>query len=203
MSPPISHSIHLGGSMEPSVNRTDQDVRVPVNREHMRRVMGRFASGVTIITTRHEGIDYGLTASAVSSLSLDPPMLLICINKTSNTQKAIEASRVFGVNILRGNQSEVARRFATSDPDKYTGQSVSYGALGVPLLDDMLATIECRVTEIVSGGTHSVFLAEVEAAHAAEGMPLATFRGRLGRFVDLHSQHAAALWRDMQWDDAA
>ena len=189
--------------MEPSADRIDQDFRVPVDREHMRRVMGRFASGVTIITTRHEGIDYGLTASAISSLSLDPPMLLICVNKTSNTQKAIEASRVFGVNILRDNQGEVARRFATSDPNKYTGLSVSYGALGVPLLDDILATIECRVTEIVSGGTHTVFLAEVETAHAAEGMPLATFRGRLGRFVDLHSQNAAALWRDMQWDGAA
>jgi len=189
--------------MEPSADRIDQDVRVPVDREHMRRVMGRFASGVTIITTRNAGIDYGLTASAISSLSLDPPMLLICVNKTSNTQKAIEASRVFGVNILRDNQSEVARRFATSDPNKYTGLSVSYGALGVPLLDDMLATIECRVTEIVSGGTHTVFLAEVETAQVAGGMPLATFRGRLGRFVDLHSQNAAALWRDMQWDGAA
>jgi 4-nitrophenol 2-monooxygenase / 4-nitrocatechol 4-monooxygenase, reductase component len=169
--------------MEPSVNRTDQDVRGPVDREHMRHVMGHFASGVTIITARHEGIDYGLTASAVSSLSLDPPMLLICVNKTSNTQKAIAQSQVFAVNILRETQSEVARQFASSNPQKFGEMRVSYGVLGVPLLENMLATIECRITAEVTGGTHSVFLAEVEAAQATEGMPLTYFRGRMGRFV--------------------
>jgi 4-nitrophenol 2-monooxygenase / 4-nitrocatechol 4-monooxygenase, reductase component len=194
---------HSGGNMEPSSDRTDQQHRRFVDRERFRSVMGHFASGVTIITTCHEGIDYGLTASAVSSLSLDPPMLLICVNKTSHTRDAIEASRVFAVNILRENQSEVARQFATSRPDKFAGLSASYGALDVPLLDDMLATIECRVTEIVTGGTHAVFLAEVETAQATEGMPLTYFRGRMGRLADTRSQHAVSLWRDMQWEDAA
>lgn len=174
-----------------------------VDRERFRSVMSHFASGVTIITTRHEGIDYGLTASAVSSLSLDPPMLLICVNKVSNTRDAIAQSQVFAVNILRENQSEVARHFASSRPDKFGGMSVSYGALGVPLLGDMLATLECRVTEEVTGGTHSVFLAEVETAQATEGMPLTYFRGRMGRLADIRSQHAVSLWRDMQWEDVA
>jgi flavin reductase (DIM6/NTAB) family NADH-FMN oxidoreductase RutF len=196
-------TIHSGGNMEPVASKTDQHYRRLVGRERFRNVIGHFASGVTIISTRHEGSNYGLTASAISSLSLDPPMLLICVNKTSNTRDAIEASGVFAVNILRENQSEVARRFATSRPDKFAGLSVSYGELGVPLLDDMLATIECRVVEIVSGGTHTVFLAEVEAAQAREGMPLTYFRGRMGRFVDSGSQHAASLWRDMQWEDVA
>lgn len=189
--------------MELSADRSDQDHRRPVDRESFRRVMGHFASGVTIITTRHAGIDYGLTASAVSSLSLDPPMLLICINRAANTRDAIEASGIFAVNILRENQSEVARHFATSRPDKFVDLSVSYGALGVPLLNDMLATIECRVVEIVSGGTHSVFLAEVETAQAAEGMPLTYFRGRMGRFTEIPGQKQASLWKNMQWEDAA
>jgi flavin reductase (DIM6/NTAB) family NADH-FMN oxidoreductase RutF len=189
--------------MEPVASKTDQHHRRQVDRERFRSVMGHFASGVTIISTRHEGSDYGLTASAVSSLSLDPPMLLICVNKTSNTRDAIEASGVFAVNILRENQSEVARKFATSRPDKFAGRSVSYGELGVPLLDDMLATIECRVVETVSGGTHTVFLAEVEAAQAREGMPLTYFRGRMGHFAFMSSEKEASLWRDMQWEDAA
>ncbi len=189
--------------MESIASKTDRHPHHLVDRERMRRVMGHFASGVTIVSTRHEGSDYGLTASAVSSLSLDPPMLLICVNKISNTRNAIEASGVFAVNILRESQSEVARKFATSRPDKFTGLSVSYGDLGVPLLDNMLATIECRVVESVSGGTHTVFLAEVEAAQAREGMPLAYFRGRMGHFAFMSGEKEASLWRDMQWEDAA
>lgn len=188
--------------MEPTAYRTNQEQH-PVDRERMRHVMSHFASGVTIITTRSAGIDYGLTASAVSALSLDPPMLLICVNKTSNTQKAIAQSRVFAVNILRENQSEVAHQFASSNPQKFGEMRVSYGALGVPLLDDMLATIECRITAEVTGGTHSVFLAEVEAAQATEGMPLTYFRGRMGHFTPMSGEKGASLWRDMQWEDAA
>lgn len=188
--------------MEPSPDRTTKAQHQLVDRERMRSVMAHFASGVTIITTRHAGIDYGLTASAVCALSLDPPMLLICVNKTSNTQKAIAQSQVFAVNILRENQSEVARQFAGSNPQKFDEMRVSYGELGVPLLDDMLATIECRVVEIVSGGTHSVFLAEVEVAQATEGMPLTYFRGRMGHFTPLSGEKGAPLWRYMQWEDA-
>lgn len=189
--------------MESITSKTDQYHRRLVDRERFRSVMGHFASGVTIISTRHEGIDYGLTASAVSSLSLDPPMLLICVNKASNTRNAIEASGVFAVNILQENQSEVARKFATSGSDKFTGLSVSYGELGVPLLNNILATIECRVVESVSGGTHTVFLAEVEAAQAREGMPLTYFRGRMGHFTPIHGEKGVSLWRNMQWEDVA
>lgn len=184
-----------------SPSNINQDHHRLVNRERYRSVMGHFASGVTIITTRHEGIDYGLTASAVSSLSLDPPMLLICVNKTSSTQKAIAQSQIFAVNILREDQSEMAHQFARSHLDKFGGVSVSYGELGAPLLGGTLATIECRVTEEVVGGTHSVFLAEVHSAQATEGMPLTYFRGRMGRFAFITSGKAASLWRAMQWQD--
>ncbi len=187
--------------MDLSPARTTQEQHRLADRERFRSVMGHFASGVTIITARHEGIDYGLTASAVSSLSLDPPMLLICVNKTSNTQRAIAEAQVFAVNILQEDQSRLAHRFAGSHPDKFAGMSISYGELGVPLLDDMLATIECRVTEIISGGTHSIFLAEVQTARAAEGMPLTYFRGRMGRFEFMSSGKAVSLWRHMQWQD--
>jgi flavin reductase (DIM6/NTAB) family NADH-FMN oxidoreductase RutF len=185
--------------MRPSAYSSNQKYHHLANRERFQSVMGHFASGVTIITTRHAGIDYGLTANAVSSLSLSPPMLLICVNRMSNTQKAIAQSQVFAVNILRENQSEVARQFARSHPNKFGGMSVSYGELGVPLLGDVLATIECHVTEEVTGGTHAVFLAEVQNAQAAEGMPLTYFRGRMGHFEFMNTDSGASLWRDMQW----
>ncbi len=187
--------------MIPSLSSINQAQPRLVDQERFRSVMSRFASGVSIITTRYEGIDYGLTASAVTSLSLDPPMLLICVNKASNTQKAIAEAQVFAVNILREDQSELAHRFAGSHLDKFAGMSISYGELGVPLLDDMLATIECRVIEEVTGGTHSVFLAEVHSAQATEGMPLTYFRGRMGRFEFMSSGKAVSLWRHMQWQD--
>jgi len=192
----------IGGNMELAASfRTYQEQQRLVDRELFRSVIGHFASGVAILTARHEGIDYGLTASAVSSLSLDPPMLLVCVNKTSNTQRAIAQSQVFAVNILRENQSEVAFQFARSHPDKFRGMSVSYGELGTPLLGDTLATIECRVIEEVTGGTHSVFLAEVHSAQATQGMPLTYYRGRMGRFEFITSGKAASLWRYMQWQD--
>ncbi|EFH87573.1 flavin reductase family protein [Ktedonobacter racemifer] len=146
--------------MEQAASKTHHNESRLVDQERFRGVMSRFASGVSIITTRNAGVDYGLTASAVTSLSL----LLICLNKASNTRDAIAEAQAFAVNILREDQSELARRFATSQPGKFEGQNISYGELGVPLLDNMLATMECRVVEIVSGGTHSIFLAEVQTA---------------------------------------
>jgi 4-nitrophenol 2-monooxygenase / 4-nitrocatechol 4-monooxygenase, reductase component len=192
----------FGGKMGPFVDSINQHHRL-VDRERFRSVMSHFASGVTIITTRYEGTDYGLTANAVSSLSLDPAMLLICVNKASSTQKAISQSRIFAVNILRENQSELARQFASSRPDKFASLSITYGELGTPLLDGVLAMLECRVTEEVRGGTHSVFLAEVQAAQAIEGMPLTYFRGQMGRFALMGGPTSASLWRDMRWEDEA
>lgn len=152
------------------------------DRNLFRDVIGRFASGVTVITARHEDTDYGITASAVASLTLDPPMLLACVNKQTGTENAISHSGAFAVNILDEDQGEMARRFARPDSTKFRGVGVSYGELGEPLLDGVLAHLECRVAEQVTGGTHSVFLAEVQKAEAREGTPLTYFRGKFGRF---------------------
>ncbi len=152
------------------------------DRNLFRDVIGRFASGVTVITARHEDTDYGITASAVASLTLDPPMLLACVNKQTGTENAISRSGTFAVNILDEDQGEMAMRFAKPQSDKFSGVRISYGELGEPLLDGVLAHLECRVAEQVTGGTHSVFLADVLRAHAREGTPLTYFRGKLGRF---------------------
>lgn len=146
-----------------------------------RDVIGRFASGVTVITTVAGGADHGTTASAVTSLSLDPPMLLVCLNKTSDTQAAILAAGVFGVNILAEHQGQVAYQFAKKGSDKFDGVALDRGRSGVPLVRDALAHIECEVEETVTGGTHTVFLARVRAAAGTDAAPLTYFRGRFGR----------------------
>ncbi len=171
-----------------------------VDREVFRQVIGRFASGVTIITTRDEAVNYGLTASAVSSLSLDPPMLLVCINRQTGTSQAIAKVKVFAVNILKENQQAIARQFATPHPNKFRDIPLTFGTLGVPLLPNMLATLECRVVEEATGGTHAVFLAEIQAAQTEEGMPLVYYRGRMGKYSVSSEANPPLWWRDiLQW----
>jgi len=148
-----------------------------------RRVISNFMSGVVVITTTHDGVPHGMTVSAVSSLSLDPPMLLVCLNSASTTQEAVRRSGRFAVNILAEHQGQIAERFARPGADdKFAGLQIRPGDTGVPVLAGVLATVECRVTEEVSGGTHRVFLAEAVHAEATEGAPLAYFRGRFGKF---------------------
>jgi flavin reductase (DIM6/NTAB) family NADH-FMN oxidoreductase RutF len=152
-----------------------------IDRDLFRHVIGHFASGVTVITARHDRRDFGVTASAVASLSMEPPMMLVCLNRRLGTQQAVSATRAFAVNILADGQHAMAEQFATPHPDKFRGIAVDHGELGVPLLRDALAHLECRVVEEVRGGTHTVFLAEVQTGDARDGSPLAYFRGSFGR----------------------
>lgn len=149
--------------------------------ERFRDVVGRFASGVTVVTTAHAGADFGMTASAMCSLSLAPPMVLVCVNRRVPTRAAVGRSGVFAVNILDEDQAELAVRFATPHADKFAGVAVTRGPLGCPLVGGALAWLECRVAEDVAGGSHSVFFGEVEAADARDGNPLAYFRGEFGQ----------------------
>jgi flavin reductase (DIM6/NTAB) family NADH-FMN oxidoreductase RutF len=158
--------------------------------EEFRDIIGRFASGVTVITATHDDEPKGTTASAVSSLSLDPPMVLVCLNKTSSTCQAVSAARRFAVNILGEDQAEEAMRFAKKGADKFSGVALTPGQYGEPLLADALASLECNVKEEVTGGTHSVFLAEVERASARSGAPLAYFRGQFGRLELAQDENA-------------
>ncbi len=170
--------------------------------DEFREVMGHFASGVTVITALHDGRPYGTTASAVSSLSLEPPMLLICMNQQSETGRAVAASRHFGVNILGTHQVDLAERFAQKGGDKFAGVPVRAGTWGEPLFEEALATLECRVAEETTGGTHYVFLAEVESAAATRGgEPLAYFRGEFGS-LELTRGQPGALDDELRAADA-
>ncbi len=147
-----------------------------------RHVVGHLASGVTVLTTATDGRRHGMTASSVTSLSMDPPLMLACINNAAPTADAVTEAGTYAVNVLGEHQGELARQFATASQDKFRGVSVRTGELDVPLLGDALAQIECEVVERVVGGTHTIFVGRVVSATAGDGQPLTYFRGGFGRF---------------------
>jgi flavin reductase (DIM6/NTAB) family NADH-FMN oxidoreductase RutF/DNA-binding FadR family transcriptional regulator len=167
-----------------------------IDQKVYRDVVSRFASGVTVITTAVGGKRYGTTASAMSSLSMDPPMLLICLNKTSETGDAVLRSGTFAVNILAKDQEHLASQFAIKGPDKFADVAIGNGVQGDPLIEGSLATIQCRTVETVTGGTHTVFLAEVVDAEARDLEPLTYFRGRFGRLEQAKEAEAYRVLRD-------
>ena len=153
-----------------SVDDTTRAETTLADQQIFRDVIGRFASGVTVITTAVNGAPVGTTASAVSSLSLDPPMVLVCLNKSSETQSAVLEAGAFCVNILAEAQQDIAYQFAKKG-DKFADVACDEGLAGVPVLRGTLAHLECRVDETVTGGTHTVFLAPRRRRHRARGSP--------------------------------
>lgn len=149
---------------------------------HFRHVVGHLASGVTVVTTSVEDRRFGMTASSVTSLSAEPPMMLACINSSVPTADAVAQAGAYVVNILGEHQGELAKQFAVASSDKFRSVRLTSGELGLPMLGDALAHIECEVTEKVVGGTHSIFLGRVVSATANDGHPLTYFRGGFGRF---------------------
>jgi flavin reductase (DIM6/NTAB) family NADH-FMN oxidoreductase RutF len=157
---------------------------MPFDPTELRKVMGFFATGVTIITTRDQGGNpYGLTANAVTSLSLTPPLLLICVDRKAETFPHFFDSKIFVLNILSRDQEALSRRFATTGGDKFSGVPCHLGRLGTPILDDTLGHIECRIIETLEGGDHVIHIGEVEHAEAREGPPLIFFRGKYRQLV--------------------
>lgn len=151
---------------------------MPIDKSELRRVIGHFATGVTVITTRDaEGKHYGLTANAVTSLSLVPPLLLICVDKAVDCFHCFEQSKTFTVNILSEQQEAISRRFATKGIEKFDGIGYHAGSNGCAILEDGVAYLECTVVNTVDGGDHVIHFGQVENADAAEIPPLLFFRG--------------------------
>jgi 4-nitrophenol 2-monooxygenase / 4-nitrocatechol 4-monooxygenase, reductase component len=141
-----------------------------------KNAMSHFASGVTVVTTEHEGKPFGMTVASFASLSLHPPLVLICIEKSVKTHDAIAASGKFGVSILRSDQQDISARFASRADDKFTGIDVRRGTLGVPLIAGALTTLECSIENRLPGGDHTIFIGKVVDAQTTEGNPLLYFR---------------------------
>ncbi|MGH7781085.1 MAG: flavin reductase family protein [Candidatus Binataceae bacterium] len=151
---------------------------MPIEKNELRRVMGHFATGVTVITSlRASGEMHGLTANAFSSVSLVPPLLLVCVDKKSDSYPCFEETRIFTVNILAADQETLSRKFAVSGGNKFEGVSYHIGANGAPILDGAVAYLECRLSACLDAGDHTVYLGEIEQAETHEAKPLIFFRG--------------------------
>jgi flavin reductase (DIM6/NTAB) family NADH-FMN oxidoreductase RutF len=151
--------------------------------DEFRQVLGHLPTGVTVVTTvDHLGQPTGLTASAVASVSLHPPLVLVCVSQNAQSYPALSASGRFAVNVLALGQESLSRRFATTAPGHEKFKDVGYrpGKLGLPILDGALASFECEVVHSYPGGDHTIFVGRVEAGSPGGNShePLLYFRGR-------------------------
>ncbi|MCB0864103.1 MAG: flavin reductase [Solirubrobacterales bacterium] len=149
-----------------------------LTQREFRVAMGRFPTGVTVVTALTAAGPAGLSANAVSSLSLDPPLMLACLDRGSRTLRAVEEAGRFGVNVLGAGTSELALRFASKAPvsEKWEGVGWSERA-GAPLLDAAIVWIGCELRDVISGGDHVIVTGEVLAVEQREGRPLVFHEG--------------------------
>ena len=149
-----------------------------IEQDLFRAVLGRFASGVTIVTTLDsDGRDHGMTVSAFSSLSLDPPLVLVCIDHSASIWPVLKHAAHFAINVLGSTQEALSRRFSSRDGDRFEGVGFTRGTSGVALLDDTLAAVECTVTTRVEQGDHTILIGTVEFGVARDLQPLLYYRG--------------------------
>jgi flavin reductase (DIM6/NTAB) family NADH-FMN oxidoreductase RutF len=151
-------------------------LRAAMDEAAFKFAMSHFASGVTVVTTEHEGKPFGMTVASFASLSLHPPLVLVCIEKIVKTHDAIAAAGKFGVSILRSDQEDVSSRFASRADDKFSGIAIRRGGLGIPLIAGALTSLECSVESQVPGGDHTIFVGKVVDVQTTEGAPLIYFR---------------------------
>ena len=152
-----------------------------VTQSEFRKAMGCFATGVTVVTVDYEDTVQGMTANAFCSVSLDPLLVLVCVDHKARTHAHIHLKKRFGVNILAADQSEISEYFALVESSR--GQAEKVGARfdrtshGTPVLHGALAYLECRLHSAQDAGDHTIFIAEVEDVVVREGQPLLYFQG--------------------------
>lgn len=148
-----------------------------------RHVLGHLPTGVVIVTSELEGNPVGMAVNSLTSVSLDPPLLLFCPARSSETWPQIREAGSFCVNVMGGHQEEVSRRFASRDGDRFAGlELVSRG--GNPALPEAIAWIECSLSTEFEAGDHTIALGQVEALEACmDAVPLIFFKGRYGTFI--------------------
>lgn len=155
-----------------------------ISNDAFREILSRFASGVTVVAVDGRGGPVGFTATGFTSVSLKPPLILLCIAKDASVYDAVARAAFFGISILDGEQASIARRFAQSDIDRFEGVAFGRGKeTQVPLIDGALAHLECRQHSLQDVGDHSVIVGAVVGGLAGSGRPLVHYARRLGTFV--------------------
>jgi flavin reductase (DIM6/NTAB) family NADH-FMN oxidoreductase RutF len=149
-----------------------------VSPEEFRAVLGAYATGVTVVTAVGPGGPSGATANAVTSLSLDPPMMLACLDRGSRTLTSVRAQGRFGVNALAAGQADLARRFSVKDPEPEKWDGVEWSERqGLPRLDGALVWVACELRDLIDGGDHLILTGNVIEAESGDGQPLLFHRG--------------------------
>jgi 3-hydroxy-9,10-secoandrosta-1,3,5(10)-triene-9,17-dione monooxygenase reductase component len=154
----------------------------PVGKESFRNAMGLFATGVAVLTTAHEGRYYGVTINSLTSVSLDPFLLLVCLNKSSVTGDAMCKRGDFMVSLLAEAQLDVSRRFVGKSEDRFSDIQLKHSENGIPMPAGCVAYLSCTVRTIHDGGDHDIIIAEVVACDEQPGKPLVFWRGRYGGY---------------------
>ena len=149
-----------------------------VDPAQFRQLLGRFATGVTVLTARDpRGHPIGMTASSVASVSLQPPLLLVCVDQRHDMHAAMQAAHWFVLNVLAADQEAISRRFAAEHPDRFDGIGYRDDKHGIPVLDDVLASIACAKHGEAPGGDHTVFFGLVTGGTVSDRRPLLYYRG--------------------------
>ena len=169
----------------------------PIDPRTFRNVLGQFCTGITVITTVHDGEPVGFACQSFAALSLDPPLVLFCPTKVSRSWKAIEASGHFCVNVLHEKQKDVSARFGSKEPDKFGEIDWHLSKLGSPIIKDTLAHIDCTVHSVHDGGDHLVVFG---AVHSLSDVPHKKPRPLLfykGQYTGIEpDKNTPAHWRD-------
>ncbi len=153
-----------------------------VDGETFKRVLRSWATGVTIVTSQHGDVRHGMTVSSFNEVSLDPPLVLVCADKSSNTMGVIEQSGAFSVSILARGQDELSTLFANKQKEaiRFNGLDCALGATGCPRIPGAVAWLDCSVHKAVDAGDHVVYIGRLEEAEARDVGPLLHFRGKYG-----------------------
>jgi flavin reductase (DIM6/NTAB) family NADH-FMN oxidoreductase RutF len=156
----------------------------PIAPEQFRAVLGRFASGITVVTALDDaGHPHGMTVSAFSSLSLDPPLVLVCIGGDATLAPLLATRERLGVSILAASQRSLSQRFASRVPDRFAGVAHAMVHPGVPVLEGALGWMGCRIVARHPAGDHVIYVGEVQSAGTGEAPPLAYYRGAYASLV--------------------
>lgn len=156
-----------------------------IDQAAYRRIVGHFATGVTVVTTAVDGWLHGMTANAFASLSLEPLLVLVCVDKSTHAHGEFERASHFGVNILAQDQEDLSNLFATKAPPErgsLRGIPHRFGPHGAPIVEGALAYLECAVADRLPGGDHTIFLGEVMAGEVLRAAPpLLFYQGKYRR----------------------
>lgn len=153
-----------------------------VDRQSFRSTMSRFATGVAVLTAFHEGQPFGMTVNSLTSVSLDPCKILVCVKCGSSTGEAIKASGLFAVNLLDRTQRDVAQSFVGPDAARFGSVAFAGAEFGLPLIEGALASISCELAETVRSGDHDILIGNVFDCSQRNGDPLVFFGGSYGGF---------------------